>query len=320
MKLILERIRQRTGGEQGQALILFAAGLIGAMGLVGMSVDIGHVAWAHGDMQRKADAAALAGAQDLPTANTALSTANNYLTLNGGASCQPNCGTVSGSNSVITVTATRHIDYWFLSVLGLSGADVSKSAQARATVVTGFNFDSGDVFPYAVWGGNPTYPNCNAPYGICTGASKTYRANQWDNQVAQSQRQNGRWTVPGNNFKGYFNVSNGAQVYQADPNTQYSFGGNAVGQQPIDALHAHFASGKPIILPVITYGSCTNNCGTLTFTIVGWVALRLTVDPGSTSGDFKGDVVGNFLSQKGVGGGYVPGGSYPPIKTITMTG
>lgn len=306
--------------ERGQALVLFAAGLVGFLGLVGMSIDIGHVAWMGADLQRKADAAALAGAQDLPTANTARSTADQYLTVNGGAPCQPNCATVNTANDLITVTAPGHVKMWFLGLVGLSDVDISKSAQVRTTVVTGFAFDSTDIFPFAVWGGNPSYPNCTAPYGICAGASKTYRSNQWDNQVANSQKQNGNWTVNGNNFKGYFNVGQSGNVYQANPNQQYSFGGNAIGQEPIAALHDHYLSGKPIILPVITKGNCTDNCGTLNFTIIGWVALKLTNDPGSTNGDFKGDVVGTFLTSKGAGGGYVPGGSFPPIKTISLVG
>lgn len=317
MRTATRKLLRGTRFEQGQALVLFAAGLAGFLAIVGMSVDIGRVAWTRADLQKSADAAAMAGAQDLPTSGTALTTANSYVTKNGGASCQPNCGSVNGAADTITVTTTQHVNFYFLKFAGIGGWDVSRSAAAKTTVVTGFAFDSTDVFPYAIWGGNPSYPNCSAPYGICTGASKTYRSNQWDNQVANSQKQNGNWSVPGNNFKGYFNVTSGTP-YQANPNTQYSFGGNAVGQEPTDMLHQHYLSGVPIILPVITKGNCTNNCGTLNFTIVGWVAIKLTVDPGSTNGDWKGDIVGNFLTQKGVGGGYNPGGGYPPIKTISL--
>ena len=311
--------RKTWQGDSGQVMVLFAGGLVALFGFVGMSVDVGNLVYTRTILQRTADAAALAGAQDLPTSATALSVANQYVTLNGGADCQPSCATVNGSATSITVTPTRYVDYFFLRVLGMDGANVNARATAKTTVVTGFAFDSVDVFPYAVWGGNPSYPGCGNPYGICAGASKTYRSNQWDNQVAPSQKQNGNWSVPGNDFKGYFNVSQSGNVYQSDPNQQYSFGGNATGQQPIDALHAHYLSGVPIILPVITKGNCTNNCGTLNFTIVGWVAIKLTVDPGSSNGDFKGDVVGNFLSQKGVGGGYQPGGGYPMIKTVTLS-
>jgi hypothetical protein len=309
---------RRLRGERAQALPLFAVGLVGMMGIVGLSVDIGRVAWAMTDAQKAADAAALAGAIDLPTEATAKTTANSYLTKNGGSTCQPSCATVTNSASEITVTATKHVDYFFLRFVGLSGRDVTRTARVTSIGVTGLSFTNPAVFPYAVWGGNPSYPNCSVAYGLCPGASKTYRANNWDNQVAQSEKNNGNWTVPGNNFKGYFNTGQSGQVYQADPYQQYSFGGNAIGQGPTDKLHEYYVSGTPIVIPVITKGTCTSNCGTLHFTIIAWVALKLTVDPTTTGADWKGTVVASYSVPGGVGGGYTPGGNVPMVRTISL--
>ena len=318
MRYILRRAL--LGRERGQALILFAAGLVGFCALVGMSIDVGQVVYQRTDLQKVSDAAALAGAQDLPLAGTAVVSANTYVSNNGGASCQPNCASVNAANDTITVTATRHVNFYFLQVIGLSGTDVQASAVARSLVSTGFSFSNPAIFPYAVWGGNPSYPSCNIPYGMCPGSSRTYRSNSWDNQVANSEKQNGDWSVPGNNFKGYFNTSNQQQqVYQADPSTQYSFGGNAVGQEPIDSLHQHYLTGTPIIVPVITKGNCTNNCGTLNFTIVAWVALTLNQDPATTNGTWTGTVVAGASAPDGVGGGYNPGSNYPTVRTTTLT-
>ena len=118
-------------------LALFAFGLVAFCGLVGMSIDVGQLVYTRTDLQKIADAAAMAGAQDLPTANTAISSADTYVTKNGGASCQPNCATVNAAGDTITVTATRHVSYLFLKVIGLSGADPSATAKARAGYYAG---------------------------------------------------------------------------------------------------------------------------------------------------------------------------------------
>lgn len=324
---MMRRMKRLVGqGEEGQSLVLLAFAMIGLLGATAMSVDVGRAYWAKTQMQAAVDAAALAGAAGLPNTTTAGTQADQYWELNNdplqsqGTNLVLTKSYTSGTTNKITATGQADVQTWFARVVGLNSWHITATATAGLTVMTGFAFDNVDIFPYAVWGGNTSYPNCTKPYGICAEASKTYRSNHWDNQVDQAQRNSGNWTVNGNNFKGYFNVGQADKVYQADPYQQYSFGGNATGQQPIDALHEHYVSGKPIILPVITKGTCsTSNCGTLDFKIVGWVALKLTVDPGSSNGDFKGDVVGDFMSTKGVGGGYQPGGGYPVISSISMT-
>ncbi|MEP6872631.1 MAG: Tad domain-containing protein, partial [Anaerolineaceae bacterium] len=67
-------------------LILFAAGLVAFLGIVGLSVDVGQLLYTKTDLQKLADSSALAGAQDLPqsTAN-ATTSADLYATNNGGA-------------------------------------------------------------------------------------------------------------------------------------------------------------------------------------------------------------------------------------------
>ena len=77
----------RDQGERGQALVLFAAGLVAFLGLVGMSVDVGRVMFTRTDLQKIADSGALAGAQDLPLSVVAATTsANTYASSNGEAS------------------------------------------------------------------------------------------------------------------------------------------------------------------------------------------------------------------------------------------
>jgi len=303
--------------DHGQSLILFAAGLVAFLGLVGLSVDIGRIMYTRTELQRSADAAALAGSQLLPgSREAALSVADSYVSRNGGADCQPSCATVNDAGDIITVTTTRTIEHFFLKFVGVDETAVEATAAVQVTAVTGLTFGNPAVFPYTIWGGNPSYGSCKEPYGLCPGEEKIYRSNQWDNQVAQSQKgKNGSWSVPGNQFKGYFNVSQSGKIYQTDPNTQYSFGGNATGQQPLDELRDRYQRKQPIVIPVIVQGSCTDNCGTLHFTIVAWVALELINDPGSTNGDWKGRIVGSYQVPDGVGGGYIPPTASGPTVT-----
>ena len=143
--------------EDGQALILFASGLVAFLGLVGMSVDIGQLAYTRADLQKAADAAALAGAQDLagsaPSTEHATSAANSYVTKNGGpgTSATITFSKRNRANDVITVRATRRVDYGFLSFVGLTGANPSTTAAAYAGVAVSIRSLNGmAVLPWAI--------------------------------------------------------------------------------------------------------------------------------------------------------------------------
>ncbi len=121
--------------EQGQVLVLFAAALVAICGFVGMAIDVGQLVYTRTDLQKVADAAALAGSQDLPSASTATSTAQNYVTTNA-SSATSAVAVISASsgttNDTIRVTASRNVSFTFLRVLGMSGKTVSASAKVQA--------------------------------------------------------------------------------------------------------------------------------------------------------------------------------------------
>lgn len=310
--------RQRF--ERGQAIVLFAAGLAGFCGLVGMAVDIGHVAYARTDLQKIADAAALAGAQDLPSSpSTASMAASSYATKNGLATTNVAVSSSTNANDTITVTATRRVDYTFLKVIGLSGANPSASATVKVKAVTGYTFDSSDVMPYAVWGGNASTRSC--PNDVCVGDSKVYRNNP---SFCSTKAADGDSSPPfGNancntgNYKGFFHA--GGQIYQIDSNNwqTVSKGGNAIGQEPLDALHDHYVKGTPILVPVVKAANCTGGCSNISYKIVAWVAIKLTADPSTLppSQPWKGTVVANWSSPKGDTSGNTP----PPTSYATWT-
>lgn len=146
LRRILQRRRDaRPPDDRGQMLVLFAAGLVAFCGLVGMSIDIGQIVTTKADLQKVVDAAALAGAQDLPLQNpavtstsTAQATALSYADLN----ADDTTTTVQflstiNPNDQIKVSATRHVEYTFLKVLGFSGKEVTATAKVRVGVYNG---------------------------------------------------------------------------------------------------------------------------------------------------------------------------------------
>lgn len=131
--------RQVNRDDRGQALVLFAAGLVGFMGLVGLSIDVGQMVHARTDAQKVADAAAFAGAQDLTNATAAKASANQWVEFNGSAATDAEI-TVSqtyGSNDTIQVKVNRKVNFTFLKALGLSGTTVSAKAKVRIATYSG---------------------------------------------------------------------------------------------------------------------------------------------------------------------------------------
>ncbi len=129
--------------ESGQMLVLMGAGLAAFIAIVGLSVDVGHVVFTRTDLQKVADAAAFAGAQDLPSSSAATTNANNYVGLNASnTSAAVVISQTYNANDTIQVTATRKVDYAFLRVVGLKGTTVSAKAKVR---VGTFNGGSGIV-------------------------------------------------------------------------------------------------------------------------------------------------------------------------------
>ena len=72
----------RTRSESGQALVFMVFALLTIVGMAAIVVDGGQWLQAQRHLQTAADAAALAGAQDLPLTGTAGSTASSYAQTN----------------------------------------------------------------------------------------------------------------------------------------------------------------------------------------------------------------------------------------------
>lgn len=178
IRALASRLR-RLHHEDGQALILFAAGLVGMMGTVAMSVDVGRVVWARTQIQGAVDAAALAAAQDMPLGSSLASTqATTYWNKNAGfiqSQGQNVAFNVSfpPGNRAVQIDASADIPTWFARVLGFNSWHVTASGTAASSVL-----DIAmvlDISGSMCWGSYPPTDKGGAlgPFGPYVGPGRT---------------------------------------------------------------------------------------------------------------------------------------------------
>lgn len=135
------RGRGRGGDERGQTLPLFAAGLIGLIGLVALSIDVGRLVWARTQMQAAVDAAALAAAQDMPNGTSAASAAaTSYWTKNATFITAQGQNvsfttTFPTGNKAVNITGQADIPTFFARVFGINKWHVSATGTAASQVL-----------------------------------------------------------------------------------------------------------------------------------------------------------------------------------------
>ncbi len=165
--------------EQGQALVLFAFGLVVFLGLVGLSVDVGRFLWARTSIQNAVDAAALAAAQSMPDQANAEAKANEYWAKNSsfirsqGSNVDFNVTFPVTANDGVQIHAQADIDTWFAKFVGLSHWSVSADAAAASTYL-----DISlvlDVSGSTCWGSYPpvTKTSNQGPFGTNMGPGRT---------------------------------------------------------------------------------------------------------------------------------------------------
>jgi hypothetical protein len=164
--------------EDGQALVLFAAGLIAFLGLVGMSIDVGRLVWARTSIQAGVDASALAAAQSMPDVSDGVVKANEYWLSN--STFIRNQGTnvhfsvtFPPGNKALSVHADAQVDTWFLRLFGIDHWDVSADGDAASQVL-----DIAmvlDISGSTCWGSYPPTAKTppSGPFGAMTGPGRT---------------------------------------------------------------------------------------------------------------------------------------------------
>ena len=133
-------------GERGQVLLVMTLALVALLGIGAFAIDIGYAYYAKRQLQSAADAAALAGAQDLPTASTAIATATSYaaantppnltgLTFTYTTKCTATAIIATGcvdtvNPNELVVTGTASTNTWFAKLFGIDHFNVATHANA----------------------------------------------------------------------------------------------------------------------------------------------------------------------------------------------
>ena len=140
----------RAGREEGQVLVLMVLALGVLMGMAALAIDVGMVYEERRDLQNAADAAALAGAQELPSSpELAVARARTWASNNGIAdpdSLVITISTTHSANDTISVAVSRAVAYRLAPALGMEGDTVPAAAKARVGSPAGMD----RFIPFAV--------------------------------------------------------------------------------------------------------------------------------------------------------------------------
>ena len=91
---VVRRVRG-LAAEGGQAIVLVVVSLVVLLGMAALVIDIGYAYYTHRSLQASADAAALAGAQELPDASRAQLIAQEYTAGTGQKNERPDIDNVT---------------------------------------------------------------------------------------------------------------------------------------------------------------------------------------------------------------------------------
>src|SRR4051794_12045415 len=139
-----DRMR-RARVERGQILPIVALALVALLGISAFAIDVGFAYYGKRQLQSATDAAALAGAQDLPSATTAVTTATSYALANTPSnlsfsftyqtSCTNTAIVATGCTAAVnpnqlTVTGSGSTSTWFARIFGITHFDLAAHANA----------------------------------------------------------------------------------------------------------------------------------------------------------------------------------------------
>jgi len=120
--------------EKGSSLVIAAAAMVALMGCAALVTDVGLLFAKRAKLMDTADAAALAGAQELVVSESAAEdVARDYIEMNGE---ELGDFTVQADDREIRVTGESEVEYYFARVLGFIKGDVGATAVAAAQGVT----------------------------------------------------------------------------------------------------------------------------------------------------------------------------------------
>jgi hypothetical protein len=310
----------RRHEEKGQALVLTVVCLAVMLGMAALVLDVG--AWFRTDrqLQATADAAALAGAQDLPDgAAAAKSAALDYANRNGGhvAASDITVSTSFTADDTISVKASKTDPGFFSKILGIDTVNINAHAKARIDTPYAARY----VAPMVVSCAHGHIQNCNnngklPDFGVDTalnfdkmgapGAFGMLNLSKGNGTPGTSEE--AQWIRTGYDEDVYVN-----HEYRSDPGAKFS------AQEIQSALQARIDKEIPLLFPVFEKDkSLVDGGGQITeYYIIGWVAFHITSfeihgHNATLHGYFTDYIAHGFLSSSG------PGSPNYGVKSIQL--
>jgi Flp pilus assembly protein TadG len=125
-------VRLLAKGEKGASLAVVAIFMVILLGVVGLVIDGGKLYAERAKLQDVVDAAALAGAPELPISPNAVGEADNAANRNGVSTTNVKVVvTIANPDTTIRVKATRNVSFTFARLLGFTDSDVSAHAVVK---------------------------------------------------------------------------------------------------------------------------------------------------------------------------------------------
>lgn len=194
---MLGLISRLIRSERGTAIILVVMGFTVLLGTVAFAVDAGMLYLEHTRLARAADAAVLAGGQELPDTVKARSEALEYITRNDVDASGVTVG-FSPDNKEITVSMTKTVDLYFARFIGFTSLQVTGRATARISPVVKVK----GIIPVGI--NEILLPlSVGSEYEIKAGAHSNVQG--W-REVLEYPGENGATDYRDTSFNGYFDV------------------------------------------------------------------------------------------------------------------
>lgn len=287
--------------ERGQAVVLMVISLAVLTGMAALVLDVG--IWMRTDrrLQATADAAALAGAQKLPTdVAGAKALAQTYANQNGGDVLGSDITVTSTytSNDTISVRAAKTQSGIFSKILGINSANIKADAKARVDSPQQAQY----VAPMVVYCGHSLIQNCDGSHTPTFGVQTTMDYDKMGAPGAfgmlnldggngtPGASEEGNWILHG--YDKYLPLG----MYRSDPGAKFS------SQNVNGALDARV--GTVLLFPVFKTLSGTGQ--NAQYDIIGWIGFYLTKETthgnsATLEGYFTQYIAQGILAQSGSG-------------------
>lgn len=299
-KYILKHLRN----ESGSVLVIFAAFMVVAIGFSALVIDLGALRLDKSRLVNAVDAAALAGAYELPSTNQAEQVAREYAAHNEVDSSDV-IVSFGNSNSTITVKATRERSFVFGQILGINTGRV----QAEATAAAGNVGSMTGVIPVGLQ--ESVYLAMGAGDGFSMVSKDKFAElgpGNWgfvylDGSASTTEQ----LTYFSEGFPG---------VVFIGKNISTDTGSNIQAQKEFrDQLNEYIASGETLYIPIIDDEDMGS--GSVKTTVTGFAAIVITGYQGNGP-NMKIEAILNPTGEELVQGGIDPNAGYYGLKSIAL--